>query len=112
MTTNPPHRLWSDALHQLKTRMDRHTFNAWLLGSRVVDSGEDTLTIGILSPAGLPWLQHRLRPVIEQSLQLVAGRPIAVDFVPCPPGQQEDEIRRPSRRGNPLWLPSCRGNPL
>jgi len=82
--------LWADALVQLKCRLDRQTFNAWLLGSRVVDSGENALTIGILYPAGLPWLQHRLRPVIEQTLRLVAGRPIAVDFVPCPP-HQEDE---------------------
>ena len=90
MTDDQANLLWADALVQLKCRLDRQTFNAWLLGSRVVDSGENALTIGILYPVGLPWLQHRLRPVIEQTLRLVAGRPIAVDFVPCPP-HQEDE---------------------
>ena len=91
MTNTPAALLWADTLQQLKCRLPRETFNAWLLGSRVVESGEGMLTIGILRPAGLPWLQHRLRPVIEQSLLLVAGRPIAVDFVPCPAEQKDEE---------------------
>jgi len=87
MTDDPTNRLWADALQQLKCRMLRETFNAWLLGSRVVESGQDTLTVGILRPGGLPWLERYLRPVIEQTLLLVAGRPITVDFVPCSPEQ-------------------------
>jgi len=91
MTNTPAALLWADTLQQLKCRLPRETFNAWLLGSRVVESGEGMLTIGIPRPAGLPWLQHRLRSVIEQSLLLVAGRPIAVDFVPCPSEQEDEE---------------------
>jgi len=90
MTGDPAGRLWAEALQQLKCRLSHETFNAWLLGSRVVESGQDTLTVGILRPDGLPWLERYFRPAIEQTLLLVAGRPIAVDFVPCPP-EQEDE---------------------
>jgi Helix-turn-helix domain len=82
--------LWADALVQLKCRLDRATFNAWLLGSHVVESGESTLTVGVPCPDSLPWLQHRLRPLIEQTLRLVAGRPIAVDFVPYSPPPEDD----------------------
>ncbi len=109
MTNDPPDRLWADTLQQLKCRLTRETFNTWLLGSRVVESGEGTLTIGILHPAGLPWLEHYLRPVIEQSLLLVAGCPIAVDFVPCPP-EQEDEGEYDEDETSPVGATLTAGN--
>jgi len=115
MTNDPPNRLWADALQQLKCRMDHETFDLWLPGSRVVESSEGALTIGILRPVGLPWLQHRLRPVIEQTLRFVAGRPIAVDFVPCPQEQpdeyDEDEYDEDEDETSPADDPSVGAAP-
>jgi hypothetical protein len=99
MIADPANLLWADALQQLKCRMARDTFNTWLLGSRVVDSGQDALTIGILHHNGLPWLQRYLRPVIEQTLHLVAGRPIAVDFVAYSPEQEDEYVESASDEG-------------
>jgi hypothetical protein len=110
MTNDPPNRLWADALQQLKWRMDRETFDLWLPGSRVVESSEGALTIGVLRSVGLPWLQHRLRPVIEQTLLFVAGRPIAVDFVPCPQ-EQPDEYDEDEDETSPADDPSGGATP-
>jgi len=87
----PADRLWAAALDEMQGRMARGTFEKWLKGSRVVDSGEGTLTIGILSMQGAEWLQHRLRGVIERTVQDVAGRPIAVSFVWSCFGQEQEQ---------------------
>ena len=111
MTADPTDCLWADVLQQLKGRLARETFNMWLLGSHVLESGEGTLTIGFLRPEGLPWLEHQLRPVIEQTLHLLTGRPIALQFVACPPEQDEvdEDQERPPLRATPLSrsLPSA-----
>jgi len=89
--------VWKAALAELRLRMARETFQQWLQGSRVIESGEGALTIGIVSRQGTDWLEHRLRNVVERTVEDVAGRPIAVSFVSC--FVDEDDGRAP---------PACR----
>ena len=90
--------LWAEALKELPTRMDRLTFQRLLQGSRVVDAGEGTLTIGVVTRGAELWLERRLRGVVEQVLKLVAGRPIAVSFVAGSPPLEEREDDEEERR--------------
>jgi len=109
MTADPTDCLWADVLQQLKGRLARETFNMWLLGSHVLESGEGTLTIGFLRPEGLPWLEHQLRPVIEQTLHLLTGRPIALQFVACPP--EQDEVDEDQDEASPAGDPPVKEPP-
>jgi len=84
-------RVWAGALEALRLRMARETFQRWLLGSRVVESGEGRLTIGIEAAYGAEWLEGRLRGVIEQVVRQAAGRPVAVSFRAIGPGREEEQ---------------------
>jgi len=75
--------VWKAALAELRLRMARETFQRWLQGSRVVESGEGALKIGVVSRQGADWLEHRLRGVVERVVEEVAGRPMVVRFVAC-----------------------------
>jgi hypothetical protein len=83
-------RLWAEVLDALRLQMARETFQ-WLQGSRVVESGPGTLAIGIQAAHGVEWLRHRLHARIEQAVERVAGRPVAVAFVAGCPGQEREE---------------------
>ncbi len=88
---DPADRLWAAALQDLRFQMARETFQQWLQGSRVVESGDGTLTIGIVPMYGADWLQHRLRGVIERAVGQIAGRPITVSFVASCSNQEHSQ---------------------
>jgi hypothetical protein len=74
-------RIWAESLTELQLQMTRATFEAWLRGSRVVDAGEDSLTIAVRQPCAVDWLQHRLLPVIGRTVARHAGRELRITFV-------------------------------
>jgi chromosomal replication initiation ATPase DnaA len=78
-----PETLWSLALGELKPQMSRATFDAWLLGSRVIPvaSGPTFLVVAVRNQYACEWLAYRLQPVIERALAGLAGYPVRVCFV-------------------------------
>lgn len=70
--------LWPAALAVLQTRMSRTTFDH-CLAQTVAVRKNGTLTV--MAPLlTIDWLEHRLRPLIESVIPVVAGRPLKIKF--------------------------------
>lgn len=76
--------LWQRAMLDLKTALPASTFDTWVSDTQVLDAELDTqnahLVVGVPTPFAQGWLESRLRPRIEDTLQRIAGRPLAVTF--------------------------------
>lgn len=83
--------LWAQALAELELQMTRATFDTWLRGSRAVDGAPDEIVVAVEHAYALDWLNHRLMPVIQRTVDRVAGRQMAVRF----------EVRQPAPRPAP-----------
>lgn len=74
-------RMWSTILDELSMQMTRATFDTWLRGSRVVETGDGHLTVSVRHAYGVDWLQNRLITVIERTASRRAGRETEVTFM-------------------------------
>ena len=61
--------------------MTRATFDTWLRGSKVVEAGDDSLTIAVRHAYAVDWLQYRLLPAIQPTVARHAGGDIRITFV-------------------------------
>jgi hypothetical protein len=75
------HQLWARCLGELQLQMTRATFDTWLRGSRVVESGDACLTIAVRHAYAVDWLQNRLLPVIQRTVARQAGDEVEIRFV-------------------------------
>lgn len=66
----PAERLWESTLRQLEGQMTRATFDAHLRSSRAVGFNSDgnTLVVRALNLQAVEWLEGRLRPVVQRTL--------------------------------------------
>lgn len=71
--------IWAHTLEDLKLQLPRATFDTWLKGT-AADLDDDTLTVTVANPFAQDWLEHRLRPKIEDAVANTAGRPLNVVF--------------------------------
>ena len=76
----PTWPLWRDALDDLKLQMTNGTFNTHLRGTSATAAG-DALTIHVRNDATAEWLQARLHPVIQRTVDQLAGRPITITYL-------------------------------
>ena len=74
-------RIWTGSLEELRLQMTRATFDAWLRGSEVVETGDGCLTVAVRHAHAVDWLQHRLLPVIERTVSRHAGGELKIIFV-------------------------------
>jgi len=72
--------LWQQALADLKLQMPKSTFDAWLLGTTVLDFDGETLRVEVRNALAMDWLGQRLNGKIEQVIANIAGRELAVEF--------------------------------
>jgi len=70
--------LWEKALEQLKLQMSRATFETWLM-TTTGELRDGTLTVTLPNTYALDWIE-RLRPIIENTVERIAGRPLNVAF--------------------------------
>jgi chromosomal replication initiation ATPase DnaA len=86
LSTSPS--LWPDILAILKPACTRATFSACLQGTRAIQQN-GALTVLVPGPYALDWLEHRLRPQIEQAARAVAQAELEVRFEidPGEPGE-------------------------
>lgn len=71
--------LWTAALAELKMQMAQSTFSAWLSGTTAALTG-DGLTICVRNEFAVEWLGNRLHPVIQRTVDGLAGRPLVVRY--------------------------------
>jgi len=74
-------QLWQTTLKDLQLQLTRATFETWLRGTAVVSNDNGALIIAAPSEPAKAWLDHRLRPLIERTLERLAEKPIAIRFV-------------------------------
>jgi len=86
---------WQATLGELQLQMTRATFDTWLRGSRVVDYQQDTFVVHVRHAYAVDWLQNRLLPVIQRTLQRRAGPEAQVFFTARGPEPQEQLVLVP-----------------
>lgn len=77
---SPNASLWADALIELEMQMTRDTFAEWLRGTRA-EQTPNGLTVRVRNNYAVDWLSKRLHPVIQRTVDGLAGRPLPVTYV-------------------------------
>jgi hypothetical protein len=80
-------RLWARTLSELQLQMARATFDQWLKGSRLIgfEQLRDTaprLVVGVTNPRAVEWLEHRLKPVVQRTVNRLLGCEVDLQFLP------------------------------
>ena len=78
-----PAALWQAALADLRLRLTRATYDAWLQDSQVwlPASNQQQLVVAVRSPYAPAWLSQRLGTVIAATLTDLTGRPLPITFI-------------------------------
>ncbi len=75
-------KLWRAALGELELQMTRATFDTWLRDTRCLGvENNDTLVIGVKNGYAVEWLENRLQPIVQRTLQHIAGKRLETRFV-------------------------------
>lgn len=84
-------QLWRNVLERLRTRLPKSTYDTWLAGT-TAEMSEEGLSVHVESVHAFEWLEHRLRPIIQEVVNTEADREVAIRFViqsTPPPSEQE-----------------------
>jgi len=91
-----PQQLWTTALGELELQMTRATFDTWLRDTQCIGRDEDnTLVITVKNGYAVEWLENRLYPVIERTLQRVTGNGTLARFVINEPKRARPTVTLP-----------------
>jgi hypothetical protein len=71
---------WSRVLADLELQMSPATFDNLLRGTGVVQAHNGTITVAVRHPSALVWLEGRLGPLIQRTVERVAGPDTVVEF--------------------------------
>jgi chromosomal replication initiator protein len=86
---------WQATLGELQLQMTRATFDTWLRGSQVIGFEDNLFTVYVRHAYAVDWLQNRLLPVIQRTLQRRAGSEARVVFTARAPEEEERLILVP-----------------
>lgn len=70
---------WPAVLEALEGMMERQTFRVWF-GDTWAEHGDGRVLVYACKEGQRDWLEHRLRPVVEQAVEGVTGEPLEVEF--------------------------------
>jgi len=73
-------KIWQQALADLQLQIPKSTFDAWLLGTTVLDFDGETFRVEVRNALATEWLGKRLDGKIEQVVAGIAGHHVAVEF--------------------------------
>lgn len=75
-------RLWQSALGELELQMTRATFDTWLRDTHCIGiENNNTLIIGVRNGYAVEWLEHRLYPVVQRTLNRLTNKKMETRFV-------------------------------
>src|SRR5215207_8654025 len=75
-----PHQLWQAALGELQMLVAGPVYENFLKGTVGAGREGDTLTVAAPSDFVLGWLDVKLRPLLTQTVQRLAGEPLSLRF--------------------------------
>lgn len=90
-------QLWQAALEDLQRNLSRANFETWLRNTQVVEFEDDRATIGAPNSFAVEQLRNKFAVPIQQTLSVIAGRPIAVQFAVIQ-GEPSSRARRGQRQ--------------
>ncbi len=90
-------QLWQAALDDLQRNISRANFETWLRNTQVVEFEDDCATIGAPNTFAAEQLRNKFAVPIQQTLSVIAGRPIAVQFSIIQ-NEQSSKSRRSQRQ--------------
>jgi chromosomal replication initiator protein len=102
-------QLWQAALDDLERNLSRANFETWLRNTRVVEFEDDCATIGAPNSFAVEQLRNKFAIPIQQTLSVIAGRPIAVKFSLIQSERRPEEGRAARKR---RLLRSCHRPPI
>ncbi len=88
-------RQWQAALGELQLQMTRATFDTWLQGSRVVACEGPEFVVHVRHAYAVDWLENRLLPIVERTLQRHAGPEAKVSFTARAPECEDNLVLVP-----------------
>lgn len=72
--------IWQIAKLELELQLPRETYITWLRSAVLLDGDDQYYLIGVHNLHALPWLETRLKPVIERTLTRITGKTVIVEF--------------------------------
>ncbi|MBN1873967.1 MAG: chromosomal replication initiator protein DnaA [Anaerolineae bacterium] len=82
MESVSPQRLWQATLGELELQMTRATFDTWLRDTQCLGlEDNEQLVVGVKNGYAVEWLESRLYPVIERTLNRLSDRDMQARFV-------------------------------
>jgi len=78
-------QIWQAALGELQVQMSRPNFETWLRQAAAVSIDDRRFVVRAHSTFAAEWIDRRLRPQIEQTLQHIVGRPLDLEVIVAHP---------------------------
>jgi chromosomal replication initiator protein len=97
-------QLWQAALDDLQRSISRANYETWLRNTQVVEFEDDCATIGAPNTFAVEQLRNKFAVPIQQTLSVIAGRPIAVQFSVMNGNQTSRNGRSSRHRKQPARL--------
>jgi chromosomal replication initiator protein len=73
-------QIWQAALSDLEGKLSRANYETWLRNTQLVGFDDDCATIGAPNSFAVEQLRNKFAVPIQQALEVIVGRPIAVQF--------------------------------
>lgn len=78
-------QIWQAALGELQVQISRPQFETWLRQAAAVSIDDRRFVLRAHSTFAAEWIDRRLRPQIEQTLQHIVGRPLELEVIVAHP---------------------------
>jgi chromosomal replication initiator protein len=73
-------QIWQAALSDLEGKLSRANYETWLRNTQLVGFDDDCATIGAPNSFAVEQLRNKFAVPIQQALEVIVGRPVAVQF--------------------------------
>ncbi len=85
-------QIWQAALGELQVQISRPQFETWLRQAVAVSIDDRRFVLRAHSTFAAEWIDRRLRPQIEQTLQHIVGRPLELEVIVAHPPRASGTI--------------------
>ena len=79
-----PDHIWSAVQEELRFQLAKPSYETWLRNTSLLSAEGGIFRIGVPSKLAKDWLEDRFAGLIQETLQVVTGSEVEVDFVVAP----------------------------
>lgn len=111
MTFSSAQQLWEAALGELQLKVSRPNFETWLKDTTGLYYESHILAIGVNNDFVREWLEARLRPVIVETVNKLAGDNVEISFQLVAGETDAEEFERSDRPASKVEVTSAAVSP-